>query len=220
MDQYHMTEADNPANKMTTAWNFSDAPNTACFTTTEVLNGAPVVHVSHDYEGDWQFCGAPGATVSSSVKIVSLPYMIGADDLLARLYDLPYGWSAQWNAGAGNWERFKDNPFPSFSEHGYYLEDAIWLAQYFTDIKPPPAEVREQLAIGSCVKLVFRFAAEDGAREDGQCERMWVLVTGIDEEESWYTGTIENAPQHPAAKYGDLISFHPLHVADLAHEYA
>lgn len=220
MDLYHMIEADDPANKMTTAWKFSDAPNTACFTTAEVLNGAPVVHVSHDYEGDWQFHGAPDTTVSNCVKIVSLAYMIGTDDVLARLHDLPYGWSAQWNAGAGSWERFKDNPFPAFSEHGYYLEDAIWLAQYLTDIKPPPAEVREQLAIGSYVKLVFRFAAEDGAREDDQCERMWVLVTGIDEEEGWYTGTIENKPQHPAARYGDRIAFHPLHVADLAHQQA
>lgn len=30
MDQYHMTEADDPANKMTTAWKFYDAPSTAC----------------------------------------------------------------------------------------------------------------------------------------------------------------------------------------------
>ena len=30
MDLHHMTEADDPASKMTTAWKFSDAPNTAC----------------------------------------------------------------------------------------------------------------------------------------------------------------------------------------------
>ena len=220
MDLYHMTEADDPANKMTTAWKFHDAPNTACFTTTEVLNGAPIVHVSHDYEGDWQFYGASDATASSSAKIASLAGLIGTNDLLADLHDLPYGWSAQWNAGAGNWERFKDHPFPSFAEQGYYLEDAIWLAQYLTDIRPPPAEVREQLAIGTCVKLVFRFAAEDDARGDGQCERMWVQVTGIDEVEGCYTGSIENDPQHTAARYGDLVVFHPLHVADLAREQA
>lgn len=215
-----MIETDDSANKMSPAWKFHDAPNTACFTTTEVLNGAPVVHVSHDYEGDWQFYGAPDATASSSAKIVSLAALIGTNDLLADLHDLPYGWSAQWDADAGNWERFKDHPFPSFSEQGYYLEDATWLAQYLTDIQPPSADVRNKLAIGAYVKLVFRFAAEEGARADGQCERMWVQVTGIDEEEGCYTGTIENNPQHPAARYGDLVAFHPQHVADLAREQA
>ncbi|WP_219136535.1 DUF2314 domain-containing protein [Janthinobacterium sp. UMAB-60] len=220
MNLYHMIEADDPVNKMTTAWKFHDAPNTACFTTTEVVNGAPIVHVSHDYEGDWQFYGASDATASSSAKIASLAGLIGTNDLLADLHDLPYGWSAHWDAGAGNWERFKDHPFPSFAEQGYYLEDAIWLSRYLTDIEPPPAAVRDALPIGAYVKLVFRFAAEDAARGDGQCERMWVQVTGIDEEEGWYSGTIENDPQHLAARYGDLIAFHPLHVADLAHEQA
>ena len=149
MDLYHMTEADDPANKMTTAWKFHDAPNTACFTTTDVLNGAPILHVFHDYEGDWQFYGASDATASSSARIVSLAALIGMNDLLADLHDLP-----------------------------------------------------------------------EGARADGQCERMWVQVTGIDEEEGCYTGTIENNPQHLAARYGDLVAFHPLHVADLAREQA
>ena len=211
-----MTQTGDSVNKMTTAWKFHDAPNTACFTTTEVLSGAPVLHVYHDYEGDWQFHVPPGATASSSVKVVSLAYMIGTNDLLADLHDLPCGWSAQWSAGAGYWVRSKDHPFPSFSEQGYYLEDAIWLAQYLTDIQPPPADVRDTLAIGALVKLVFRFAAEDAARGDGQCERVWVQVTGIDEEEGCYSGTIENHPRHAAASYGDLIAFDPLHVADLA----
>ncbi|WP_409028429.1 hypothetical protein OX462_11290 [Janthinobacterium sp. SUN098] len=169
---------------MSVAWKFPDAPNTACFTTTEVLNGAPIVLVSHDYEGDWQFHAASTETMLSSVKIVCLADMIRRDDLLAELHGLPLGWGARWDDWAGHWERFKDKPFLAFAEQGYYLEDAVWLSRYLTDIEPPPAAVRDALPIGACVKRVFRFAAEDGARGDGQCERMWVQVTGIDEYEA------------------------------------
>ncbi|MCC7703907.1 hypothetical protein IGS59_16855 [Janthinobacterium sp. GW460P] len=58
----------------------------------------------------------------------------------------------------------------------------------------------------------------DGARGDGQCERMWGRVTGVDEDEGCYSGTIANHPRHAAASYGDLLAFHPLHVADIAGE--
>lgn len=51
-------------------------------------------------------------------------------------------------------------------------------------------------------------------REDGQCERMWVKITRFDED-GYFGGTIENDPQHDAAKYGDRLSFHPLHVAEI-----
>ena len=68
---------------MSAAWTLPDAPNTACFTTTEVLKGAPIVLVSHDYEGDRQFHAASHETMLSSVKIVCLADMLRRDDLLA-----------------------------------------------------------------------------------------------------------------------------------------
>ena len=64
------------------------------------------------------------------------------------------------------------------------------------------------------VKLVFRFADETDDREDGQCERMWVKITGFDDD-GYFVGTIENDPQHDATKYGEILSFHPLHVAEI-----
>lgn len=204
--------------KMTTAWKFPDAPNTACYATTDILNGSPVKHVYHDYDGDWQFHGASHEETASSLKMVCLAEMINHHDLLTDLHDLPYGWRAQWNEGARHWDRFKDNPFPSFADHGYYLEDAVWLAAYLTDIQPPPAEVREHLDIASHVKIVFRFAPEDAERGDNQCERLWVEVTAIDEQNNGYIGRIDNHPYHPAARYGDLVSFHSLHVADRYNE--
>ncbi|MGK5003870.1 hypothetical protein [Janthinobacterium sp. LB2P70] len=199
---------------MTTAWKFRDAPNTACYTTTDVLNGSPVKHVYHDYDGDWQFHGASDVTTVSSFQIACLAEIIKYNDLLTVLHDLPYGWRAEWNERTRNWDRFKDNPFPSFAENGYYLEDAVWLSEYLTDIKPPPAEMRENLDIASHVKIVFRFAHEDSDRYDGQCERLWVEITAVDEQNGGYIGRIDNAPYHEAARCGDLVSFHSLHVAD------
>ncbi|OBV39313.1 hypothetical protein [Janthinobacterium psychrotolerans] len=201
--------------KLTAAWQFPDAPDTACYATTDVMNGAPVQQVYHDYDGDWQFHGASHDDTASSVQIVSLAEMVKHHDLLTDLHDLPYGWRAQWNDGARNWDRFKDHPFPTFADHGYYLEDAVWLARYLTDIQPPPAEVREHLGIACHVKIVFRFAPEEADRGDDQCERLWVEVTAIDQQNDGYLGRIDNHPHHAAARHGDLVSFHSLHVAGL-----
>jgi uncharacterized protein YegJ (DUF2314 family) len=64
------------------------------------------------------------------------------------------------------------------------------------------------------VKLIFRFADENADREDGQCERMWVEITGFDED-GYFVGTIENDPHHTADEYGDVVSFHPLQIAEI-----
>jgi hypothetical protein len=199
-------------------WKFDDKPNTACYTTTFVLDGSPILRVYHDYDGDWQFHGASDQPATESVaKLVCLADMIRRDDLLNELYDLPYGWRAERATPSSKWKRSKNNPYPSFAENGFYLEDAVWLSQYLSDINPPDARVRENLMVGNYVKLVFRFADEQSDREDNQCERMWVQVTGYDNDGN-YIGTIENDPHHDTARYGDIVYFHPLHVADLSTE--
>ena len=61
-------------------WIFDDPPNTACFTTTFVLDGSPILRVYRDYDGDWQFHGSKdhSATVSEG-KLVCLGEMIKLD---------------------------------------------------------------------------------------------------------------------------------------------
>ena len=39
-------------------------------------------------------------------------------------------------------------------------------------------------------------------------------ITGFDED-GYFIGTIENDPHHTAAEYGDVVSFHPLHIAEI-----
>jgi hypothetical protein len=200
---------------MSANWKFDDAADTACFTTTFVLQGASILRVYHDYDGDWQFHGSADQPADESVmKVVALEQVVKLDDSVESLHDLPYGWAAERSSPGSQWQRFKNTPFPSYSENGFYLEDAVWLSEYRDDISPPSEEECEGLDVGDIVKLIFRFADENADREDGQCERIWVEITGFDED-GYFIGTIENDPHHTAAEYGDVVSFHPLQIAEI-----
>ena len=198
---------------MSSDWPFDDAPNTAALTTSFVLDGSPILRVYHDYDGGWQFHGSPDhPTMAEIARVVSLACMINQDPSLAELHDLPVGWRAERAAVSRPWKRQKNNPFPTHAAHGYYLEDAVWMSQCRDDVNPPAEDVRSNLPIGTYAKLLFRFAAEDAERRDNETERMWVLITELDEDEN-YVGTLENDPNHAGVlTCGDTIHFHPLHV--------
>lgn len=179
-------------------WKFDDPPDTACFTTTFVLDGSPILRVYHDYDGDWQFLGSKRHPGSVSVcELVCLGTMLKLDATMMVLHDLPYGWKAERQRQSSGWRRSKNHPFPTFAENGYYLEDAQCLSQYLPDIQPPAEEIRENVEPGEYVKLVFRFAAEDADRGDYECERMWVLVQEMDDDGN-YVGLLSNDPNHGA----------------------
>lgn len=197
---------------MSADWLFDDAPNTAAFTTSFVLDGSPILRVNHDYDGAWQFHGPPDRPATAEVaRIVSLESIVASDATLVQLHDLPYGWLAMRTTVESPWKREKNNPFPTHETDGYYLEDAVWMSQYQSDVHTPPDEVRSNLAVGSYAKLLFRFAPEHAERNDNETERMWVLVTEANEE--GYVGTLANDPHHgDVVAYGATINFHPLHV--------
>ncbi len=74
-------------------WPFADPPDTAVFTTQPVLDGAPVRHVYHDEDGDWQIlCGTTLAT--GDARIVHFAHLVEMVPSLASLADLPRGWWA------------------------------------------------------------------------------------------------------------------------------
>jgi hypothetical protein len=79
------------------AWPFEDPPNTASVTTRQVLEGAPVLLVTHDIEdGGWQFlCGTTDEPEDG--RIVGLGGMLARDSSLGELADMPEGWRA-WRA--------------------------------------------------------------------------------------------------------------------------
>lgn len=204
---------------MANSWQFDDPPNAASITTTFVLDGAPILRVYHDFDGGWQFHGSADHPATADVgRMVSLGSMVGRDASLAQLHDLPCGWRAFRTSAAAGWIREKNNPFPTFAENGYYLEDAVWMSQHRDDLDPPDEEVRNNLEVGLYVKLLFRFAAEDAERQDGEVERMWVQIAEVDEDEN-YVGTLENDPLHDQVLLcGETIHFHPLHVAEVLEE--
>lgn len=93
-------------------WPFDDPINTAAFTTRPVLEqGVPVLLVSHDEDGDWQFlCGT--TTELDDCKIVCLGCAFERDPTLAEVADLPLGWMAERDALGDEWVRFlpEDDP--------------------------------------------------------------------------------------------------------------
>jgi hypothetical protein len=204
---------------MTNDWRFDDPPNAASLTTKFVLDGSPILRVYHDYDGGWQFHGSPNHPATADVgRVVSLGCMVGGDPSLVQLHDLPHGWCATRRSVDAPWAREKNHPFPTYEASGYYLEDALWMSQYRDDVNPPAEEIRDNLAVGTYVKLLFRFAAKEADRLDGEVERMWVQVTALDEDEN-YVGTLANDPVHDQVlSCGDTIHFHPLHVMEVLTE--
>ncbi len=87
-------------------WPFADLPNTAVFTTVNIMERRqPIVLITHDAEdGAWQFlCGTTNA--SSDARIVSLESVFNLDPGVAEVADLPLGWRAWRSAPGDPWQR-------------------------------------------------------------------------------------------------------------------
>lgn len=84
-------------------WLCEDPPNVAVITTNQVLQGNPILYVSHDKDdGCWQF--HTGKIVSENyAKLVSLQRIVEIDSSVEYLADLPLGWIATRKNMADNW---------------------------------------------------------------------------------------------------------------------
>lgn len=83
--------------KSQTKKQFSDAPNTAVYTTKFVLNEKKAItYVTHEAEdGAWQFFSSDNFDSFEEVaKIVSLEQILKMDPTLSELADLPLGYIA------------------------------------------------------------------------------------------------------------------------------
>jgi len=88
---------------------FEDPPNVATLTTINVLNGDPILLVTHDDDdGTWQFlCGKTNNPDDG--RIVGLGCIIEQDPSVSELADLPLGWAASRTSAGERWFRY-ENP--------------------------------------------------------------------------------------------------------------
>jgi hypothetical protein len=89
------------------SWPFQEGKNRAVFTTKPVIQqGHPILLVSHDAEGDWQFlCGSTNRPEDGAV--VALGEMLKRDPSLGKVADLPEGWRAFRKNLKSQWKREK-----------------------------------------------------------------------------------------------------------------
>ena len=83
---------------------FRDAPDTAVITCCHVLEGAPILRVTHDAEDDmWQFlCG--GTHEESEARVIALEEVIALDETLDSLAKMPCGCVAQRSGVKAKWQ--------------------------------------------------------------------------------------------------------------------
>ena len=94
----------NSSNKGNDIFPFSDAPNTAVFICSHILDGREkILFVSHDADdGAWQFlCGKEHN--ESDARIVSLKYVLDLDPTIVNLKDLPLGYCAERKSKNDKW---------------------------------------------------------------------------------------------------------------------
>jgi hypothetical protein len=85
-------------------WPFDEDPHVGVFTTRQVMEGLPVLLVTHDPDYEWQFvCGTTNA--DADLAHVHLHHLYEIDPTIGELADLPIGWQA-WRASPDEpWQR-------------------------------------------------------------------------------------------------------------------
>ncbi|SIO07496.1 DUF4262 domain-containing protein [Chitinophaga niabensis] len=86
-----------------TDFKFYEERNVATFTTKQVLEGDPILYVSHNIDGDWQFHGSAEADLEDA-RIVCLEAITRLDPSVNQIYHLQYGWNAWRQDIHSDWE--------------------------------------------------------------------------------------------------------------------
>jgi len=88
-----------------TDFKFYEERNLGVYTTRQAFNGDPILYVSHNADGDWQFHTTESPDLGDAM-LVCLEELTRLDPTLNDIYHLDYGWRA-WRASkeaAWEWE--------------------------------------------------------------------------------------------------------------------
>ena len=80
---------------MTSVWPFGDPPDRRVYTTRFVVDkNFPILIVSHDPDGEWEFlCGTTDKP--KDAREILLGHVVQLDERLREVADLPVGWRAR-----------------------------------------------------------------------------------------------------------------------------
>ena len=85
-----------------TDFKFLEERNLGVYTTSDVLNGAPILYIYHDEDGDWQFHSTADPDLNKSM-LVSLETLVKIDETLNDIYYLNFGESAYRESVGAEW---------------------------------------------------------------------------------------------------------------------
>jgi len=90
------------------SWNFDQTPNTACITCASVMNGAPVLVVTH-YEDDHSWAFLDGQSFyEEGAMVVAMASVLDVHPGLMDIVDLEPGWTATRASETHAWVRYRD----------------------------------------------------------------------------------------------------------------
>jgi hypothetical protein len=82
----------------------------AVFTTVYVIeNNSPIIYVSHDMDGDWQFFGPEKDVEVDKARVVSLEEIIEIDASVKEVLDMPKGTDAHRKSLESEWVKISKN---------------------------------------------------------------------------------------------------------------
>lgn len=81
---------------------FQEKRNLGVYTTTQVLEGEPILYVYHNEDGDWQFHSSEEPNIDDA-KLVCLEEITKIDPSVNEIYFLQYGWKAWRNTFNDDW---------------------------------------------------------------------------------------------------------------------
>jgi hypothetical protein len=86
-------------------WPFDQAPDAIAITLQSILDGAPILYVSHDEDDhSWQFLDGTEPRVEDG-RVICMADALALDETVHEIADLPPGWIAWRRDARSPWRR-------------------------------------------------------------------------------------------------------------------